>query len=72
MAISTEEFRSIEQVTERLRCRFPGLRPETVRSAVDMVHHQYDGRPIREFVPVLVEREVKDVLEVENGRGARV
>lgn len=72
MAISTEEFRSIEQVTERLRGRFPELQPETVRSVVDTVHHQYDGRPIREFVPVLVEREVKDALEVENRRVARV
>jgi hypothetical protein len=26
------------------------------------VHHQFDGRPIRDFIPVLVEREVVDHL----------
>ena len=49
-------------VVERVRTRFPDTRPDQIRTMVDLVHHEYEGRPIREFVPVLVEREVVDTL----------
>lgn len=63
MPTTTEdEARALDQVTDRIRSRFPDARPEHVSSAVSQVHHQYDGAPIREFVPVLVEREVSDAL----------
>ena len=51
-------------VVERVRTRFPDARPEQIRSMVELVHHEYEGRPIREFVPVLVEREVVETLRV--------
>jgi hypothetical protein len=64
MATTTDEARALGQVTERIRERFPSAPPDEIRTAVERVHHQYDGRPIREFVPVLVEREVTETLHL--------
>ncbi len=49
-------------VMQRMRTRFPDTQPEQIRRLVENVHHEYEGRPIREFVPVLVEREVVNTL----------
>ncbi|TDD13387.1 three-helix bundle dimerization domain-containing protein [Nonomuraea diastatica] len=35
---------------------------ERVRSAVGAAHHRFDGRPIREYVPIFVERIAKEDL----------
>jgi hypothetical protein len=59
-----EEIRALDQVADRLRGRFPDAPPETIRKMVTDAHHQYDGNPIRDFIPVLVEREVLDHLQV--------
>jgi hypothetical protein len=54
----TEEIRALDQLADRLRGRFPDAPPEGIRELVARAHHQYDGSPIRDFIPVLVEREV--------------
>lgn len=61
---TTDEARALGQVAERIRARFPTAPADDIQSVVDRIHHQYDGRPIREFVPVLVEREVTEVLHL--------
>ena len=50
----------MDWLADRLRGRFPDAPPESIKKVVDEVHHQFDGRPIRDFIPVLVEREVVD------------
>jgi hypothetical protein len=45
-----------------MRDRFPDLPPGVVDAAVARFHREYDGRPIREFVPLLVERQVREHL----------
>ena len=60
----TEEIHALDQLADRLRGRFPDAPPESIKSAVDEVHSQFDGRPIRDFIPVLVEREVVDRFRV--------
>ncbi|MEP7088936.1 MAG: hypothetical protein ABI776_02420 [Nocardioidaceae bacterium] len=72
MEITADETRFIDEVVDRARVRFPTVQPQRIRSVVDGVHHQYDGHPIREFIPVLVEREVDDLFEVEDQRGAHL
>ena len=62
MSTATEEQRALDQITDRVRSRFPDAQPERVRSVVFEIHHQYDGSSIREFVPVLVEREAAETL----------
>jgi hypothetical protein len=56
----TEEIHAIDALADRLRGRFPDRSAESIKQAVEEVHHQFDGRPIRDFIPVLVEREVVD------------
>jgi hypothetical protein len=57
-----EEAYAVELVSVRLRERFPGLSPDEVDEVVATYHHQFDGRPIRDFVPILVERQARDHL----------
>jgi len=45
-----------------MRDQFPNLPPEVVDAAVARFHREYNGRPIREFVPLLVERQVREHL----------
>ncbi|MEO7350482.1 MAG: hypothetical protein ABIW17_01165 [Marmoricola sp.] len=56
----TEEARALDELAGRLRDRFPDASLEAIKSMVAQVHHQYDGSPIRDFIPVLVEREVAE------------
>lgn len=58
----TAETRALEQVTDHLQRRFPESSRDAIRRLVIQAHHEYDGRPIRDFVPVLVERQVNDDL----------
>lgn len=56
----TEEIRALDQLADRLHGRFPDAPPEGIKNMVAQIHHQYDGSPIRDFIPLLVEREVVD------------
>jgi hypothetical protein len=52
-----EEGQAMAEVTRRLLAKFPEARPEIVDALVNDLHHEFDGDPIRDFLPVLVERE---------------
>jgi hypothetical protein len=53
-----DEQQAIEQVRLRLVERFPDVPADTVRLTVHNVHNRFDGR-VRNYVPILVEREAK-------------
>ncbi|WP_433567176.1 three-helix bundle dimerization domain-containing protein [Nocardia sp. CA-151230] len=53
---SSEEVRRLAELTDRLVQRFPAISAWTIATIVHEVHHGFDGRPMREFVPLLVER----------------
>ena len=57
------EAREIDEVVERLSEKFPQEQPDRIRAVVDAAHQQFAGNPIRDFVPVFVERAAKDVLD---------
>ena len=57
-----EEAQAIEEIAMRLQERFPDTDPMTVSRTVSDVHHDFDGRPIRDFVPLLVERGAVELL----------
>ena len=57
------EAREIDEVVERLSEKFPKEQPDRIRAVVDAAHEQFAGNPIRDFVPVFVERAAKDVLD---------
>ena len=56
------ETQALAVVAQRMRDRFPNIPLEVVDAAVVRFHREYDGRPIREFVPLLVERQVREHL----------
>ena len=68
----TEEIHALEQLADRLRGRFPDAPPEHIKQVVEQIHHQYDGNPIRDFIPVLVEREVVDHFRVRKDGPRRI
>ena len=57
-----EEAAAMAAVAARLRRRFPHLSGEEIDRALATAHQSYDGRPIRHFVPILVERDVAEAL----------
>jgi len=57
-----EESAAMAAVAARLRRVFPDTPPTAIDDALAVAHRAYDGRPIRHFVPILVEREVSDAL----------
>jgi hypothetical protein len=58
----SEEAHAIVELAERLRTRFPDAPADAVDQLVTQIHHEFDGHPIRDFIPVLVEREAVDQL----------
>lgn len=55
----SEEDRAISEAAERLIRAFPSLSPDTVEHAVAESRPEFDGNPIRDFVPLFVERTAK-------------
>lgn len=54
---------AINAVDDRLRRAFADTYPDHIVSGtVQEVHHRFDDRPIRDFVPVLVERFARERL----------
>lgn len=53
----------MHQVTERLAHRFAQTySTDQVAETVTTIHHRFDDRPIRDFVPILVERFARQQL----------
>jgi len=59
---AAHEFRELNEVVERLLQRYPDLQEQHVRSVVTKAHEKFAGNPIRDFVPVFVERSARDEL----------
>lgn len=58
----SEEERAISEAAERLMKLFPDLSPDTVERAVAESRPEFDGNPIREYIPLFVERAAKHRL----------
>ena len=52
----------MKAVAARLRRRYPEVPGEEIDRVLSEAHRAYGGRPIRHFVPIFVERDVRDVL----------
>jgi len=57
-----DEARALDEVLRRLRDRFPEVPAEVVSGIVWAERQRLDGRPIRDFMPLLVERASADQL----------
>jgi len=65
MTIEADEQQAVTHVVARLLERFPSLTEDHIHAIVDEEHHRFDGRPVRDFVPVLVERAARKRLSTE-------
>ncbi|MGR0220021.1 three-helix bundle dimerization domain-containing protein [Agromyces sp. ZXT2-6] len=54
-----DEQQGVQQVIDRLSERFPDIDRARIAEIVDEEHHTFDGRKVRDFVPVLVEKSAK-------------
>jgi hypothetical protein len=63
-----DEQRAVDEVCRRLVARFPEVSPGQVRATVDAVHARLTG-PVRDYVPLLVERESGQILATLNSTG---
>ena len=61
MTTESEE-RALEAVRHRLESKYPATDPSVVQLAVDVSYETLRAARIREFIPVLVEREASDKL----------
>lgn len=52
----SDEDRAIQEVVERLTKTFPDAQPDEVAHAVEQARPEFDHSPIRDFVPLFVER----------------
>jgi len=60
--IELSEQTIIDQLVERLTNRYPSISESTVVSVVHDVYARFDGRPLRDYVPLLVERSARSEL----------
>jgi hypothetical protein len=61
--IELSEQTVIEQLVVRLTRRYPTISESTVATVVRDVHSRFDDRPVRDFIPLLVERNARSELE---------
>lgn len=57
----------IDQVVERLSSRYADVAPDRVADVVRNAHARFEQSPIREFVPLLVERRAHAELSRDAG-----
>jgi hypothetical protein len=60
--IELSEQRVIDQLAERLVTVYPQVAPTQVTRIVHEEYARFDGRPIRDFIPLFVERNVRGEL----------
>jgi hypothetical protein len=60
--IELSEQQAIEQLEGRLVNKYAGVEPDRVSRVVHEEYARFDGRPIRDFIPLIVERNAKAEL----------
>ena len=71
MTNEIDERASVAQITERLSPRYPHLAPRHVASVVAAAYDGMSTARVRDFAPVLVERQAKGLLRDEEARADR-
>ncbi|WP_372490945.1 three-helix bundle dimerization domain-containing protein [Actinomadura terrae] len=67
---AVREAQALKEVTDRLRRSFGDSYSEhQVTETVTAVLHRFDDRPIRDFVPILVERMARERLGAADSLG---
>jgi hypothetical protein len=70
---SIQEKHAVEDVARRLEARFADLPADRVRAVVATCYASLSDKPVRDFIPVLVEHSARSQLRAERqdpGRAA--
>jgi hypothetical protein len=57
--VDSNEGAAIKQVVDRLTQRYPAVPQDTVATVVHVNHARFAGRPVRDFVPLFVDRSAR-------------
>lgn len=60
--VELSEQQIMERIAARLSDMYDRVPAEEVARLVDREHARFDGRPVRDFVPLFVERHAKEAL----------
>ena len=60
--VGAGEWAAIEQLVGRMKQSFPDVSPDAIVMVVHQNHARFDERPVRDFVPLFVERGAKREL----------
>jgi hypothetical protein len=60
-----DEDASFREITQRLTGKYSEVAPERVSAIIDEVRAELTGAKVRDFVPVLAEREAKKRIKLE-------
>jgi hypothetical protein len=60
--IGLSEQTILDQLIEEMTRTYPAVPPDTVAAVARGVHARFDGRPLRDYVPLLVERRARSEL----------
>jgi hypothetical protein len=63
VVIELSEQTVIDEVVARLASRYPTIAQSTVSTVVHDVYTRFDGRPLRDYIPLLVERNARTELD---------
>ena len=58
-----DETRAVNELSHRLAASFPDIPADVITHTVHASYSQFVGSPIRDFVPVLVERVATSTLK---------
>ena len=57
------EGQVIDQLANRLVPNYPGIEPTQVLRVIQQEYTRYERSPVRDFIPLLVERHAKEELD---------
>ena len=69
VTVTTHEDRALEHVRQTMQHRYPDVPAAAIAERMRKVHQRYDNARIRDFVPLLVERELTAQLRAATGAG---
>lgn len=64
-----DEDSAFREIVERMALKYPDFPPERTTEIVDAVRAELTDAKVRDFVPVLAEREVKKRIKQERSAG---
>ena len=63
MAKEMTDDETVQQIVDRLQARFPEMSREDIEAAAWSEYRELSGRPVRDYLAILVERSTKKRLK---------